>query len=53
MKTFSTLIYILGIVGAINMADNSTGNISIMFMIAAILLLVLAAANIFNHSKTN
>ena len=52
MKLFiSTIIYCLGIVGAINAADNSTGNLSVMFMLAAILLLVLAAANIFNHSN--
>jgi len=51
MKFFFTLIYVLGIIVAINAADHSTGNICLMFMIAAVLLLVLAAANIFYHSN--
>ena len=49
MKLFTTIIYVLGIVGAVNAADHNTGNLSVMFMIAAILLLVLAAANVFYH----
>lgn len=53
MKLFQTIIFTLGIVGAVNAADHSTGNLSILFMIAAILLLVLAAANIFYHPNKN